>query len=221
MNLVVGFPLYRQMPATFFAHWMHMDQSQVRAAITVNGAYLTVAMDLMVEKALAIDNWDRLLVFEHDVIPAKNALNRVASYSPEQAVVGSMIFGHDPPHTAMVYIEQPDGAFDPITPDTVRNWCADPMLYRCDATGFGFTSIARHVLKDWPADVPMFSTSKGIGSHDLWFCHHARQAGHHVFVDSGIVCEHLTEIPIGLSHNQDCAHMINGADIINFDYAEP
>jgi hypothetical protein len=220
MNLAVGFPLYKQVSATFFAKWMNMDTTHVTTTITINGAYVIDSVVAMVERALILDNWDRLVIFEHDMIPPSDALTRIARYTPEQAVVGSMYFGHPIPHTAIVYIEQSDGAYDPISPDTVRDWCANPQLYRCDAVGFGFTSIARRVLEDWPLGEPMFATSKTLGSHDLWFCKRAREQGHHVYVDTGIVCDHLTEVPIGYADNQQMAHMIDVATIQPFDYTE-
>ena len=42
-------------------------------------------------------------------------------------------------------------------PDTgPEAWGDTPALYEGGAVGFGFTSIARHVLEDWDRSVPMF-----------------------------------------------------------------
>lgn len=219
-KLAVGFPLYHQVPARWFSRWLALDRSQVHCEVTVDGAYLMTSMEMIVEKALQNTGWDRLVIYEHDMIPPLDALYRMSHYSPEHAVVGSMYFRHDKPHTAICYINQSDGRYLPITPQTVKSWCDEPGLYQCGAVGFGLTSIARNVLEDWNPDLPMFGHDGRVGSHDIWFCEKARQQGHGVYIDSGIICDHLTTVPIGLSHNQDCASMINGADIIDFSYAE-
>jgi hypothetical protein len=219
--MIVGFPLYHQVPASWFANWLRVDQSPLMGSITVNGAYITTAMTSMVQQALELDGWDRLVVLEHDVIIPADGLVRIAAYEPGHAVVGGLVFAHQPPHCAYVYVEQDDLAYNPITPTTAADWVADPMLYRCDAVGFGFTSIARHVLEHWDPDTPMFNLDNVFGSHDFWFCHHARAQGHHVYVDTGIICEHLTQVPIGLVDNQRCAHTVNGATVSEFSYAEP
>ena len=52
----------------------------------------------------------------------------------------------------------------------------------------------------------------------LWFCHKARQQNFKVYVDTGIVCEHLSEVPVGLSYNQDYADQIDPASIFQFDH---
>ncbi|HUO62026.1 MAG TPA: hypothetical protein VMT96_01060 [Candidatus Bathyarchaeia archaeon] len=218
-RLAVGFPLYHQVPATFFSRWLGMNKNSVTSTVVVNGAYITLSMKAIVEQALALDTWDRLVIFEHDMLPPPEAFERIAQYKPEQAVVGSIYFGHEPPHTAICYIEK-SGTYSAITPQTAQEWCAEPGLYRCDAVGFGFTSIARHVLEDWDKAIPMFEIDDRVGSHDIWFCEKARAQGFSVSVDSALLCEHLSQVAVGLSHNQDKSHMIDGAQIIDFNYEE-
>jgi hypothetical protein len=217
MRLIVGFPLYHQVPVNWFSRWLAMEAFNVEATIVINGAYITVAMEMLVAKALQRDNWDRLVIYEHDMVPPVNALTRIAQYQPEHDIVGCMYFKHDPPHHALVYIEEPDTiTYNPITPMTVKDWCDDPRLYQVDGVGFGFTSIARHVLENWNPDIPMFHLDHLFGSHDLWFCHQARQQGYRVFVDSGIRCQHLSQIPIGYDDNQQMADTIDYGQVIPF-----
>jgi hypothetical protein len=68
----------------------------------------------------------------------------------------------------------------------------------------GCTSITRRVLEQWDRDsIDMFNIDHRFGSHDLWFCWHARHKhGFNVFVDTGLRCTHLTETPIDLPDNQ-------------------
>ena len=148
-RLMVGFPLFHQVPVPWFVNWTSMDCAELAGCTTVNGAYITTSMDLIVSGALEHDTWDRLVIYEHDMIPPLDAFNRIAQYQPEHAVVGSMYFRHEPPHNSVVYVEQSDLTYSALTPDTVRDWCEQPALYPCDAVGFGFTSIARHVLEQW------------------------------------------------------------------------
>jgi hypothetical protein len=65
----------------------------------------------------------------------------------------------------------------------------------------------------------MFATGiDGLGSHDLYFCDRARKQGFSVYVDSGIVCGHLSNVSVNLEDNQRFAHMIEGEEILDFEY---
>lgn len=201
-KLAVGFPLTYHVPSLFFSHWLTMDQSQIVGSITVTGVYVVANMAMIVDKALSVDMWDRLVILEHDMLAPRDAFNRIAAYRPEHDIVGSMYFRRDPPHHANVLMQCDDLTFDPIDARQVKTWCDAPQLYEVHAVGFGLTSIARHVLEGWDENVDMFATDARFGSHDLWFCHHARAQGYRVFVDSAVVCEHLSELPVGLDDNQ-------------------
>lgn len=205
-RLFVAWPLYQSIPAEMFNRWLEMDHSPVVGTRVIRNVYLPAAMNMIVLKALEQDNWDRLLIFEADMIPPENSLLRIAQYPPQYDIVGSLYFQHDSPHHALAYIEQPDLSHVPVAAGTVKNWCAQPAVYQVDSVGFGYTSIARHVLENWDPNILKFSAESIFGSHDLYFCHHARRQGFRVYIDSGIVCEHLTQIPVGLDHNQSAAH---------------
>jgi hypothetical protein len=202
-NLCLGFPLYHQVPASWFGRYVAMDKSSVVNHVIVNGAYVLTSMQIIVGNALEMDNWDRLVIFEHDMLPPEDALERIAAYEPEHEIVGSVYFKRVYPHEAVIYTEAIDGStYLPLNPDSVAYLVDNPRLHPAGAVGFGFTSIARHVLEKWDPDIPMFGMDNRVGSHDIWFCDRATQQGFNVFVDSSIVCEHLMETPIGLAHNQ-------------------
>ena len=115
---------------------------------------------------------------------------------------------------------QKDGNHLSLSSETVQQWCDEPALYQVDAVGFGCTSVARHVLEDWDPCVRMFHIDDQLyGSQDMWFCDHARAQGHGVFLDTMVVCEHLTEVPIGAAHNRACANM--AGERIGFEYLQP
>jgi hypothetical protein len=214
--LMVGMPLYQQLPVTWFSRWLNLDHSQVLGSIVVNGAYITTAMDMIVKSALDHEGWDRLVILEHDMIVPVDAFTRIAHYDPSLHVVGSLYFRHDHPFTPHVYIEQPDLSFGPLTHATVRQWVEAPDIYPVDAVGFGFTSIHREVLENWDPDIPMFQLDGTFGSHDLWFCHHARKQGWGVFADTGIQCDHLTQTSVGYADNQAAAASVEGVPAVAF-----
>jgi hypothetical protein len=222
-KLIVGFPLYRQIPSEVFSNWLAIDHSPMVATVTIETPYICSSMDTIVSEALASESeWDRLVIFEQDMVPPKDGLLRMAHYPPGADIVGSMYFQHTAPCNCHVFIEDltHEGSYSPITPQTVKEWTDDPCLHRCGAVGFGFTGISRHVLKAWDHDkYPMFATGiDGLGSHDLYFCDRARKQGHSIYVDSGLVCGHLSNISVGLEDNQRYAHMIDGEEILDFEY---
>src|ERR1700758_4363776 len=101
-NILLALPLYKTVPAKFLCHLMTMNQSMVAGYVYSEGAYLTLTMELIVKRALEFDGpWTRLVVIEADMLPPVNALNRMAAYSPERHIVGSMYFQHTPPFYAV------------------------------------------------------------------------------------------------------------------------
>lgn len=218
MKLLTAFPVYHQIPATFFTRYLGMNKTNVVGNIVVDSVYLPVAMNMIVNQALKVKTWDRLVIMEQDTLPPLDAFDRVDQYT--QDIVGSMYFRHSPPHDATVYIQEENSLLhNPLTPQTVKDWSDKPGLYECSAVGLGFTSIARSVLENWDKDIPMFSADKSIvdfGSHDLWFCYQARQQGFKVYVDTGVQCDHLTEVGINLSDNQKNANLVADRPTIKF-----
>lgn len=208
-NLCVSFPLYHQVPASWFGRWLEMDKSSIVSHVVVNGAYILASMNMIVQNALEEDHWDRLVIFEHDMMPPRDAFEKIAAYKPEHEIVGSVYFKRTFPHEVIIYTEAVDGStYLPLNPDAVKYLVDYPDLHPAGAVGFGLTSIARHVLEKWDPDIPMFGMDERVGSHDIWFCDRATRQGFDVFVDSSIVCEHLMETPIGLEHNKQAAALL-------------
>jgi hypothetical protein len=192
-KLLVAFPLYKSVSTAFFAGWLDVDKRHVQGTVHVNGAYITKAFTSLVYKALTLRPWDRLVFIEQDMILPAHALVRMAHYLPEQAVVGSVYCRHEPPHEPLAFWEQ-NSRFVPLTARQVSERSDPPALHPVDAVGTGSTSIARHVLEHWHPDVEMFANDR-LG-HDFWFCQQARAQGHGVFLDTGIQCQHLSEVPV-------------------------
>jgi hypothetical protein len=66
---------------------------------------------------------------------------------------------------------------------------------------FGFTTIHRTLLENWDKSIPMF-VHDNTTSHDVYFAEMATKQGFGVYVDSTLVCDHLSEIPISYPQNQ-------------------
>jgi hypothetical protein len=214
-SLIVGFPLYKSVPATFFTRWLSMDKAMVEATVVTDGVYVTQAMSRLVSMALEHGDrpWDRLVIMEHDMIPPLDAFNRIASYSSKYHVVGPVCFQHVPPYVPMVFGSKPDDPDDvlPFGADIMKQLVETPALYACSAVSLGFTSIHRDVLTNWDSKIPMFVHDNET-SHDVYFSEQARKQGFDVFVDSTLVCDHLSEMPIGYLHNQQWAAFMTGME---------
>lgn len=202
-RLFVAFPLYKQAPAAWFINWLRMNRAQVTGHVATDGVYITRAMNILVDLALSSEDWDRLVIFEHDMIPPLNALERIAAYGPEFDIVGTTYFQHEPPHHVMAWMEVQPPLLSPLTGEVVKLMVESPGLYKVDAVGFGLTAISRRVLENWDPSIPMFDCTEGpILGHDLWFCEQARKQGFTVWLDSGIGSGHLTELPVGYAESK-------------------
>lgn len=196
-KLLVAFPLYKLVSAEFFRRWLDVDKTHVQGTIHVNHVYILDAFEKLIEHALSVSPWDRLVFVEQDMLLPLHALTRMAHYSAEQAVVCGTYFKHKPPHDPIAYLDGPDGNYHVLSGRKIKEWSATPGLHEVDGVGFGCTSIARRVLEDWDPALPLFLNDQKIG-HDLWFCRQVRRQGYKVFVDTGVVCEHLSEVPVGV-----------------------
>src|SRR6266404_2026545 len=97
-RLIVSLPLYLSVPVMWFVRWLEVDKTSVVDILATRKHYLTSAMNNMVTDALTRDNWDRLVVYEADVLPPRDALVRISQYPDSLDIVGSMCFQHPVPH---------------------------------------------------------------------------------------------------------------------------
>jgi len=208
-RLVVAFPMYRQVSVNWFFQWLQLKKDHVVGTVATEGIYLPQAMATLVDLTYKHfgDDWDRVVVYEHDMIPPLDALNRISTYgdAPDGAdydIVGTTYFKHDAPHHVMAWMQVKPPMFSPLTAEVTRVMVDNPALYPVDGVAMGLTSIHRRVFEGWDPRIPMWDAQPPLVGHDLWFCHAARQQGFKVWLDSGIGCGHLTEVPIGYGHSQ-------------------
>lgn len=211
-KLVVALPLYRSLPVAWFFNWLEVDKSPLIGHVCTDGMYLPQAMETLIGMAFdKCPDFDRLVVLEHDMIIPTNAFTRIASYGPEYDIVGSIYHKHEHPYHVMAWMSVDKPRFSPLTRSMVQTMVDNPGLYQVDGVAMGLTSIARHVLEDWNPAVPMWQPVPPFIGHDLHFCHEAKKPQHgpnrdmayKVWLDSGIGCGHLTQIPIGYPHFLD------------------
>ena len=202
-RLVLGLPLYTHVSTLWLIRYMELDKSSVVDTIAIRKLYLASAMNHMFKKAIESDSWDRIVVYEADMMPPRNALARIANYPDSLDVVGSMYFQHNPPHYPIAYEQVDEEHFKHLDGSQIDHMMSNPGLYPVDGIGFGFTSVHRRVIEKWDNNIDMFGGENHLG-HDMWFCKNARAQGFSVHIDSAIECGHLTEMPI--NYNSVLAH---------------
>jgi hypothetical protein len=200
-RLLLILPLYTHVSTNWLIRFLELDRTAVVDTLAVRKMYLAAAMNRLFENAAKRDDWDRLVVYEADMMAPCDALTRIANYPDSLDVVGSIYFQHPPPHHPVVYGHVDDDHFSHLAPNQINEMMTKPGLYPVDAVGFGFTSVHRRVLDKWDTAKQMFGGENELG-HDLWFCREARRQGFSVHLDTGIHCGHLTETSITYQDTQ-------------------
>lgn len=203
-RIVVAFPFYQTVSVVWFFQWTQMKKTSLVGQVATQGIYLPMAMKHVVDMAFEHcgDNWDRLVIYEHDMIPPTNGFDLMANHGPEFDIVGSVYFKHEAPHHVMAWGQTRPPFFSPLTREVTQDMVEHPALYEVDGLAMGFTSIHRRVFEQWDKSVPMWEPAPPLVGHDLHFCNEAKKQGFKVWLDSGIGCGHLSEVEIGLEHNQ-------------------
>jgi hypothetical protein len=200
-RLLLCLPLYTSVSTNFFVRFLELDRTHVVDTLAVRKLYLAASMQRLFEQCKDRDDWDRLVVLEADMMPPRDALNRIALYPDQLDIVGSAYWQHPPPHHPVIYAQVDDDHYTHLFPGQVDTMMAAPGLYPVDAVGFGFTSVHRRVLQKWDPGMHWFGGENALG-HDLSFCREARRQGFAVHVDTAIMCGHLTEVPISYNDAQ-------------------
>lgn len=208
--MAIGIPCYHTIPAAFFANFVSLTGVQDCPVQVVHGVYTPQAMRSIIMSLLKIPEWKRVLILEQDMICPPDTILKHAMHT--DPVVGSVYFQHAPPHHCNVMIQHPTlGNTAHLKPIGIATMLQKPALYKVDVVGMGCTSIRRDVFENWPADLPFFRNAfedsaindeftQGEVSHDVWFCKEVRKQGYDIYLDSSIICQHLTEGSIGPQH---------------------
>lgn len=206
-KIAIAMPTYHSVPTAVFASFLQMDRKDIPVTSTTisSGVYLGAAMRSFLDNLLESgDPFERLLIIEADMILPKDALRRHAEHT--EPIVGSVYFQHGPPF--MPIFTAPADEVDyhrTFTTGEVKDMLEKPGLYETMNVGFGCTSIRRDVLVDWPNKGPMFGNREGLTAdgtlvemgHDVAFCLEARRFGWKSYVDTNIVCGHISDRTVG------------------------
>jgi hypothetical protein len=201
-RLLLGLPLYTHVSTNWFIRYLQVDKSDVVETLAIRKMYLASAMDNFVKWALDHDNWDRLVIYEADMLPALDSLTRIAHYPDQLDIVGSLYFQHAAPFPPVVYEQFDDDHFRYLDRTQIEPMVKQPGLYPVDSVGMGLTSIHRRVFQKWDPDSPMWGGEQHKIGHDMFFCRQARRQGFTVHVDTALQPGHLTELPITYENTQ-------------------
>lgn len=214
-RLAVVIPCYHWVSTTFLTNILGLINGNDVDIIVMKGVYTPQAMRHAVKEMLQhYPDAERMLVVEQDMILPRDALLKHSLHTDD--IVGSVYFQHAPPYHINCLFRGSDteaGAkrWGHPAPPMVRDMLRKPALWKCDVVGLGCTSIARRVFEEWPEDIPTFRNdfkqeqaddkfTGGEVSHDVWFCTNARELGYNVYIDTSIVCNHLTEGHVNADH---------------------
>jgi len=164
----------------------------------------------IVKDFLKRKEYDYLLMIDSDIVPPKD-LFRLADYDVD--VITPVMFAfkeiNDIPTVIPLVLEHYDNN------ENVQNYKVEGPLPRyrvredldgteglteVDATGTGCIMIKREVLENEELNAPFTNYFDEDGLRyeglDLSFCRRAKDAGYKVFVDTDMVCSHLTELDL-------------------------
>ncbi len=205
-KIAIAMPTYKNVPTEVFSAFLQMDRKDIPVTSTIisAGVYLSAAMRSFRDTLLESGNaFERLLIIESDMILPRDALRRHAEHT--EPIVGSVYFMHSPPHMPIFTAPADEVNYHrTFSIAEVEDMLEHPGLYPAMNVGFGCTSIRRDVLEDWPGKGPMFGNREGLTSdghliemgHDVAFCLEARRYGWKSYVDTNIVCGHVSEYTV-------------------------
>jgi hypothetical protein len=163
----------------------------VEIAIT-DAAYTTAALGLALHD-LKPKEWDRVVIWETDIIPPRGALRKSACYA-QDIVVGLYPFRKEPFLPSVAYA-RPNDEYncDPCSWEELL-----PGIQPCQWGGLGWMSISRRVIDGWD-DKPMFARidpPHGDVGHDAFFCLRAAEQGFGVYADTDMKCGHIGDLEL-------------------------
>lgn len=152
------------------------------------GQPIDQARNVLVEQALK-SNAEYVLFIDSDVVIPPMAIQRMISHN--QDIVSGVYYVRHDPITPAVWMESADlpGKYNPVTAMT------ENALIEVHAIGMGCCLIHRRVFDHLQKPYFKWTVSddgeSGV-SEDFHFCRIAREAGFHIYIDTGVQCEHLS-----------------------------
>lgn len=158
----------------------------------------------LIQRALQIPGWKRVLVLEHDHEFPPDVFRKHAGY--KEPIVGGLYVLRDITEPVPVIFKWDSTRSNAELYNAVelKAMLEERGLHEVDVVPLGCTSIRRDVLETWPEDRPLFSSytnprGKAI-THDVWFCRIAQDAGWPIHVDTSMRVQHYARVPIDDSY---------------------
>lgn len=156
----------------------------------------------LVQDALRIKGWNRLLFLENDHDFPADLLFKHSQY--KEPIVSGLYVQRQVDQPLPVLYNWDQGRRNCVrpSPPDLQRMLSERGLYEVDAVGFGCISIRRDVLENWPADTQMFITPMNphtgtLMTDDIWFCRKAQEQGYTIWVDTSLRVDHYSLFPIG------------------------
>jgi hypothetical protein len=204
-RITLATPFYRDVPGEYFRSFLTMRKPPGLEVLTYFQRHLIDAQNALVRLFLDLPPCPetRYLCFlEQDMLPPPDFLIRAQSY--EVPVVGALYFSRYAERCEpLAGCFKDSGGWRYLGEPEVEAVTARPGLHPVDWVGMGCTFIREDVLRGWPESLPWFAMPildpRGIAlPSDIYFCYQARSLGIPVFVDSGLLCKHMGERPVGI-----------------------
>ena len=155
----------------------------------IKGKYFDSAKDRVVysrnilRKYCLENDYDYLLSLEQDVVPPKDAIERLLKHNKEITSALYFYLGDDKKTLMpMIWVHYEDEHAKRLMIDETP----DNELVEVITSGLGCVLIKRNVLEK----IEFRHVKDEEPWDDLWFCEDAREKGFKVYVDTGIRCKH-------------------------------
>lgn len=165
-----------------------------------SGQFIAQSRRTLVKEALKNPDWDRLVFLDADHGFPADMLWRHAHYT--QPTVSGVYPQRRTDQPVPVFYNWNEGRQSMSRPpmSDMYDMVVRPQLYKVDVVPMGCTSIRRDVLERWPDDTPVFASldNNEVTGEDTWFCRHAQDQGHEVYIDTSLEVDHYALIPINV-----------------------
>ncbi len=197
-DVMVFVPVYRLEPRTMQAV-MELEWDGVITRVfqtdnpTADGVYNHLHQYTRGRESFLAGRYDAMLIIEHDIVPPKDTLKKLAALSVDMAY-GVYIFRDKHSNTVNIFERYPDNNGERARNTGESLSCKPWLMWRairerkwpCSGGGLGCILIRRRVLEKIS-----FRMEDGHGYCDTPFTDEAYTAGFSMAADMTVLCEHI------------------------------
>lgn len=184
-KLGIGIPLsFPMVPGAFFDSFLAMDKPPFYYLRSSNGPVDAMRNNL-IREAMSV-GCTHIIMMDTDQIYQQDTISRLMGHKKQ--IVACLVYRRYPP-------------FDPLMLrgeltkyQVITEWTPGELV-EVDATGTGCIMYEMSVFRNMPPPWFHFRTSaSGPVGEDIGFCWDLRRAGYQIYVDTGCVAGHLTQM---------------------------